>query len=146
MLLVMSTTADLYNRHRQTDGSQTKSSERRIETKGERVLYAFSIIRSTESLFASTHEKWQSLDTIRLLLIIYVYIAHFYIAATTLGLITLKNLFSVVIPRMFRDPRYWFARNPLMIDALYALRFVIIHCKTSAAVTAIGNAYQTGNP
>ena len=120
-MVILSTCAEIYRKNRKSEIPQTKDDL--IETKKEKLLYSFSIIRNTETLFSNSNEKWHSLDTIRLLLIVYVFIAHMYIAATTLGLITMKTLFTKVIPRMFRDQRYWFARNPLMIDALYSIRF-----------------------
>ena len=123
VLVILSTFTDFYNNYYKKEIPQTKQDL--VETNKTKLLYSFSIIKSTETLFANTYEKWQALDSLRLLLIIYVYIAHIYLAITTLGLVTLKNVFTIVIPRMFSDPRYWFARNPLMIDALYIVRSVL---------------------
>ncbi|XP_054166038.1 nose resistant to fluoxetine protein 6-like [Oppia nitens] len=124
LFVITSTFAEVYTNYNRSTIPQTKDDL--IDTNKEQLLTSFSLIRNTSALFADTNGNWQALDTIRLLLIVYVFIAHLYIAATTLGLVTLKSLLTVVIPRMFVDKRYWFARNPLMVDALYSLSGFLI--------------------
>ncbi len=89
---------------------------------GNDVMLSFSIIRNTKSLFAP-NINFAALDTFRLLLILNVHIAHYYQYIATAGAITLKKGFAEVLQKAFTDNRYVFARSPLMVDALFTLRF-----------------------
>lgn len=86
------------------------------------VLTSFSIIRNTRLLFAK-NTKYAALDTFRLLFIINVHMGHAYTYTTSLGLIALKKIFSEVMFKIYEDNEYIFVRNPLIIDALFTLRF-----------------------
>ncbi len=95
-------------------------------TKGNNeLLLSFSLIRNTRKLF-ETNKRFEALDTIRLFLIINVHIAHIYAFTTTLGIVTLKKIYSEILPKIYTDNRYIFARNTLIIDALFTIRFETI--------------------
>ncbi len=88
-------------------------------------MLSFSLIRNTRKLF-ETNKRFEALDTIRLFLIINVHIAHIYSFTTTLGMATLKKIYSEILPKVYNDNRYVFARNTLIIDALFTIRFETI--------------------
>jgi hypothetical protein len=92
-------------------------------TKGNNeLLLSFSIIRNTRSLFAS-NKRFEALDTVRLLLIINVHIAHIYMYTATYGLVTLKKAISVT-SKLLSDNRYIFVRNtPTIMDSFFTIRF-----------------------
>jgi hypothetical protein len=93
-----------------------------ISKENNELLLSFSIIRNTRSLFASNN-RFEALDTIRLLLIISVHIFHIYLFIATFGLVTLKKTISVT-PIFFYDNRYVFARNgQALMDSCFTLRF-----------------------
>lgn len=89
---------------------------------GNDFMLSFSIIKNTKSLFAP-NTNFAALDTFRLLFILNVHIAHYYQYIATAGAITLKKGFAEVLQKAFTDNRYVFARSPLMVDALFTLRF-----------------------
>ncbi len=91
-------------------------------TKTQDFLTSFSIIKNTKSLFAP-NTRFAALDTLRLLLIINVHIAHTYGFTMSAGFLTLKKNFSEVLPKYFNDNIYFFIRSPLMIDSMFTLRF-----------------------
>ncbi len=97
-----------------------KVSEQLTKTKD--LLTSFSILKNTKSLFAP-NTRFAALDTIRLLLIINVHIAHAYGYTMFAGFLTLKKNFSEVLPKYFNDNTYFFIRSPLMIDSMFTLRF-----------------------
>jgi len=89
------------------------------------LLLSFSLIRNTRSLFTA-NKRFEALDTIRLLLIINVHIAHIYAFTASLGLLTIKKTITEITPKILNDNRYVFARNSIIIDALFTIRFVSI--------------------
>ncbi|XP_054155916.1 nose resistant to fluoxetine protein 6-like [Oppia nitens] len=95
-------------------------------------LTSFSLIKNTRSLYSvdgssssnttnNNSSKYASLDTIRLLLILAVHMAHAFQYTTSLGIIALKKLYSRVFPAIFEDKEYMFSRNYLVIDSLITL-------------------------
>jgi hypothetical protein len=97
-----------------------------LQTKGNNeLLLSFSLIRNTRSLFTA-NKRFEALDTIRLFLIINVHILHIFTFTTSLGAATLKNLHSEVLLKIYTDNRYVFARNSIIIDAFFTIRFETI--------------------
>ncbi len=94
-----------------------------LQTKGyNELLLSFSLIRNTRSLF-TTNKRFEALDTIRLFLIINVHIAHIYGFTASIGLVTLKKTITEITPKILNDNRYVFARNSIIVDALFTIRF-----------------------
>lgn len=121
ILVILSTGFDIYEKRSKLLEINEKISEKSPEIKN--LFRSFSIIRNTRSLFAK-NTKFAALDTFRLLIIINVHIGHLYSVTTTLGIISLKKVFSEIIYTIYEDNRYIFVRNPLIMDALFVLRFV----------------------
>jgi hypothetical protein len=90
--------------------------------KNKNFLTSFSIIENTKSLFAP-NTRLAALDTIRLLLVIHVHIAHAYGFRLSAGTLTLKKIFSQFLPKVFNENIYFFIRTPLMVDFMFTLRF-----------------------
>jgi hypothetical protein len=86
------------------------------------LLLSFSLIRNTRSLF-TINKRFEALDTIRLFLIINVHITHIYGVSTFIGLLTLKKTITEITPKLFNDNRYVFARNTIILDALFTIRY-----------------------
>lgn len=118
----MSTCFEIYYKPKEKSDIPEKIAKQSTQTT--ELFTAFSIIRNTQSLCAK-NTRFSSLDTIRLLLIINVHISHIYQFTTSYGLLTLKKIFSEVMHKIYEDNRYVFARTPLMVDALFTLRFKI---------------------
>ena len=70
----------------------------------------------------NTTNKFPALDTLRLLLILNVQVVHIYLLSPSIGIMTFKKYLSVIEPKAFNNFRYFWAKSPLMIDALFALR------------------------
>ncbi len=86
------------------------------------LLLSFSLMRNTRSLFA-TNNRFEALDTIRLFLIINVHIAHIYVFTASMGLLTIKKSITGIALKILNDNRYVFARNTIIIDALFTIRY-----------------------
>ncbi len=85
-------------------------------------MASFSLITNTRSLFEK-NTRFASLDTIRLLLIINVFIVHQYLLPSVIGLNTLKNIYKSVPIKLLNENKYFFVRNPQIVDAFITLRY-----------------------
>lgn len=122
ILVIISTGLEIYQKRikpKNSENFETKS------TKTNNLLLSFSILRNTRSLF-EPNTRFAALDTIRLLLIINVHIAHYYSFTTLLGVMSLRKIYSEIVPRIFSYKRYILIRTPLMVEALFTLRFVLV--------------------
>jgi hypothetical protein len=93
-------------------------------------MVSFSLITNTCSLFKK-NTRFASLDTIRLLLIINVFIVHQYLFTSVIGLNTLKNFYKSVPIKLFNENKYFFVRSPQIVDAFLTMRYKkkIFSCK-----------------
>jgi hypothetical protein len=85
-------------------------------------MVSFSLITNTHSLFKK-NTRFASLDTIRLLLIINVFIVHLYLFTSVIGLNTLKNFYKSVPIKLFNENKYFFVRSPQIVDAFLTMRY-----------------------
>ncbi len=92
------------------------------KTYSRQLLISFSIITNTRSLFATSNARFAALDTIRLLIIINVYIIHIYNFTASFGIIGLKKILTSTPSKLLHYNRYFFLRSPQIIDALFTMR------------------------
>jgi hypothetical protein len=85
-------------------------------------MVSFSLITNTRSLFEK-NTRFASLDTIRLLLIINVFIVHQYLFTSVVGLNTLKNIYKSVPIKLLNENKYFFVRSPQIVDAFTTMRY-----------------------
>ncbi len=85
-------------------------------------MVSFSLITNTRSLFEK-NTRFASLDTIRLLLIINVFIVHQYLFTSVIGLNTLKDIFKSVPTKLLNENKYFFVRSPQIVDAIITMRY-----------------------
>ncbi|XP_054157599.1 nose resistant to fluoxetine protein 6-like [Oppia nitens] len=86
----------------------------------ETLLKSFSVISNTKQLFTS-HQKFVSINSLRLLMTIIVYLAHNYIFTATIGVHTIHGYMSC-IPKIFIEGnKHFFIRSNQVIDAFFTL-------------------------
>ncbi len=85
-------------------------------------MVSFSLITNTRSLFEK-NTRFASLDTIKLLLIINVFIVHQYLFTSLIGLNTLKNIYKSVPIKLLNENKYFFVRSPQIVDAFTTMRY-----------------------
>jgi hypothetical protein len=85
-------------------------------------MVSFSLITNTRSLFEK-NTRFASLDTIKLLLIINVFIVHQYLFTSLIGLNTLKNIYKSVPIKLLNENKYFFVRSPQIVDAIITMRY-----------------------
>ena len=122
--MVLSTSFETYSLMK---GNNEKTSKFR------QLLQSFSIIASNRLLFEK-NTRFASLDTIRLLLIINVYVLHIYLFTSTIGIISLKNIYNSVPKRLLFDNKYFFVRNNQIV-VIIVIKSIVIdqsnnHCSS----------------
>ena len=118
-LVILSTIIQLYN----STTTYDHMSEHSESNNWFRIIECFSLIKNVKSLLAESNAKYSALDTIRLLLILNAHLVHAYLLTYTLGVGTLKKVITYALPRFFNYSRYILVKSPLMIDALFTLRW-----------------------
>lgn len=82
--------------------------------------YTFSLVTNTRSLYDKNH-KFAALDTIRLFLILHIYVLYFYNTLSTMGIINLKRSFATYPSHVLNLDRYSSLRNSLFVDVLFIM-------------------------
>lgn len=85
--------------------------------------YTFSLVTNSRELFA-TNKRFASLDTIRLFVILHIYVFDLYNTMATIGIVTLKRTYATYPSRVLELDRYTTLRNTLFFDILFILRSV----------------------
>lgn len=117
--MILSTVYEVFKE--KNDLNSENKSLGKISKFGE-LMVSFSLITNTRSLFEK-NTRFASLDTIRLLLIINVFIVHQYLFTTVIGLNTLKNIYKSVPMKLFNENKYFFVRSPQIVDAFLTMRY-----------------------
>ena len=117
-MVILSTGYELYTKQMSMDSESDK-----IENSNNYHLFtSFSLIKNTKALFEK-NKYFPALDTIRLLLILYVHLIHQYFIPVTRGIIGLKKLTREVLYKTMEDNRYVFLRNNQVLDGFITLRY-----------------------
>ena len=92
------------------------------------LLLSFSLFKNLTKLF-QRNDKFASLDTIRLLMILHIHLGHFYQFGATFALSAVRQQFSDVFSKVFEDNAMVFVRTPLAVDVLFTLSgFLLSYC------------------
>ena len=86
--------------------------------------YMFSMVTNGRELLAQ-NKRFAALDTIRLFVILHIYVFHLYNTMATIGIVTLKRTFATYPSTVLELDRYTTLRNTLFFDILFIMRFVI---------------------
>jgi len=99
--------------------------QRDIAYKPNPYLYSFSAITNTRALLKKQHH-FAALDTIKFVLVLYIHLYHYYNYLSTVGLVTLKRIFTTYPVSGMRDDRYTWFRLTLPFDAIFIISGMII--------------------
>ena len=92
-------------------------------------LYSFSAVNNTRSLFRTSNSRtnhFAALDTIKFMFVVYIHLYHYYNYLATVGLVTLKRIFTTYPVTGFRDDRYTWFRLTLPFDAILVISGLIV--------------------
>jgi hypothetical protein len=120
LIVIISTIFEIYFRKPKAnhfDFKDTKDSNYLNE-----FLISFSIIKNTKSLFDKTDERFASIDTIRLLMIIWIFIMNSYLWTAMYGYIALKRVFTNGPYKILDEWKYFPIRLPQLVDILFLIR------------------------
>ena len=90
----------------------------------EKLVMCFSLSSNIKLLFDKTGPKrFVCIDAIRFLLIINVCVDHMYLFTPFLSTIAFRRILNSVITKVYYYNKYFFARNILIIDTMFIIRW-----------------------
>lgn len=99
--------------------------QRDVAYKPNPYIYSFSMVTNTRALMKKGNH-FAALDTIKFGLVVYIHLYNYYNYLSTVGLVTLKRIFSTYPITGFRDDRYTWFRLTLPFDAIFIISGMII--------------------
>lgn len=131
VLVVSSTGVEIYNRMYQAawNKSHATMKEHLPEEQLEKpytvspYYYTFSLVVNGEELL-DRKSQMSPLDTIRLFVMLHIYVYHLYNTMATIGIVTLKRTFATYPSLVLENDRYFSLRNTLTFDVIFVLRLV----------------------
>ncbi|CAG2111202.1 unnamed protein product [Medioppia subpectinata] len=82
--------------------------------------YTFSLVTNSRKLFEQSN-RFTSLDTIKMFVILHIYVFHLYNTLATIGIVTLKRPFATYPSQVLELDRYTTLRNTLTFDVLFIM-------------------------
>ena len=83
--------------------------------------YTFSLVVNGEEL-VDKKSQMCPLDTIRLFVMLHIYVYHLYNTMATIGIVTLKRTFATYPSLVLENDRYFSLRTTLTFDIIFVLR------------------------
>ncbi|KAJ6224273.1 hypothetical protein RDWZM_002818 [Blomia tropicalis] len=99
--------------------------QRDVAFKPNPFLYSFSAITNTRAVLRK-HTSFAALDTIKFMMVIYIHLYNYYNNLSTVGLVTLKRIFTTYPATGMRDDRYTWFRLTLPFDAIFIISGMVI--------------------
>lgn len=99
--------------------------QRDVAYKPNPYIYSFSMVTNTRALLKRGNH-FAALDTIKFVLVVYIHLYNYYNYLSSVGLVTLKRIFSTYPVTSFRDDRYTWFRLTLPFDAIFVISGMII--------------------
>ena len=105
-----------------------RADKQHYEPTSSSILLSFSLLKNLTKLFQK-NDKFATLDTIRLLMILHVHLEHFYQYGVTYGLSAVRQQYSDFFRKTYEDNSMVFTRTPLPVDVLFTLSgFLLSYC------------------
>ncbi len=113
-MVAISTTIELFL----YQNSQKFQSLIQYRNKGKNIFLAFSLIRNTKNLF-SLKNNYQSIHTLNLIFIIWLFSSSYYFGPFTVNLIGFKRLINNLLIRMISEKKYFWVRTPFPFGTIF---------------------------
>lgn len=120
-MTLISTAYDFYTK------SSSEKEDKEKCTLRKQILVSFSLIKNVKNLFAGEN-RFSSIDTIRLLVIIWIFVAHSYLMVVNphTGLPGLKRSNVGIPSQLLTDKSFFWVRSPFAFDTLFIIRYLYI--------------------
>jgi hypothetical protein len=114
ILVSMSTTIELFIKEKVPKNRNNDEKKSYLKN----FLITFSIIKNTKNLFSTKKDNNQSIHTLTLMFIMWIYFGHYYLGPLTVNLIGFKRVLNSFILKVISDKKYFWLRTPFPFGSI----------------------------